>query len=63
MGVTPERCWAVEDSTNGIRSALAAGMRVVVVPNPDYPPHPDAVGASHLIVTAVAGLSADLLDG
>ncbi len=62
IGVSAERCWAVEDSTNGIRSALAAGMRVVVVPNPDYPPHPDAVGEAHLIVTAVAGLSPDLLE-
>lgn len=62
IGVAPDRCWAVEDSTNGIRSAVAAGMRVVVVPNPDYPPHPDAVGDAHLIVTAVAGLSPDLLE-
>jgi len=61
LGVAADRCWAVEDSTNGIRSAVAAGMRVVVIPNPDYPPHPDAVGAAHLVVTAVAGLTPDLL--
>lgn len=63
IGVTAGRCWAVEDSTNGIRSAVAAGMRVVVIPNPDYPPHPDAVGAAHLVVTAVAGLTPDLIEG
>jgi HAD superfamily hydrolase (TIGR01509 family) len=36
-------CVAIEDSTNGIRSAHAAGMGVVVVPNRDFPPEPDAL--------------------
>jgi beta-phosphoglucomutase-like phosphatase (HAD superfamily) len=30
--VTPERCLAVEDSINGVRSAKAAGMLCVAVP-------------------------------
>jgi HAD superfamily hydrolase (TIGR01509 family) len=34
----PKRCVAVEDSTNGIRSARAAGMGVIAVPRPDFPP-------------------------
>ena len=38
-----ERCAAVEDSENGIRSAKAAGMRVLAIPNPLYPPAPDAL--------------------
>jgi HAD superfamily hydrolase (TIGR01509 family) len=33
-----ERCIAVEDSANGIRSAHAAGMRVIAIPNRRYPP-------------------------
>jgi HAD superfamily hydrolase (TIGR01509 family) len=33
MGVPPNRCLVVEDSPNGIRAALAAGMDVIVVPN------------------------------
>ncbi|MEU1621143.1 HAD family phosphatase [Streptomyces sp. NPDC005722] len=32
IGVPPTRCLAVEDSPNGIRSANAAGMRVLAVP-------------------------------
>jgi beta-phosphoglucomutase-like phosphatase (HAD superfamily) len=34
---------AIEDSTNGIRSAHAAGMAVIAVPNQDFPPEPDAL--------------------
>jgi HAD superfamily hydrolase (TIGR01509 family) len=34
LGVDPARCGAVEDSHSGIRSARAAGMRVVAIPNP-----------------------------
>jgi HAD superfamily hydrolase (TIGR01509 family) len=40
LGVDPARCGAVEDSHNGIRSAHAAGMRVVAVPNVHFPPDP-----------------------
>ena len=41
----PAACVGVEDSSNGIRSAHAAGMTVVAIPNPTYPPKPDAHGA------------------
>lgn len=33
LGLRPEECLAVEDSLNGATSAVAAGLRVVVVPN------------------------------
>src|SRR5258708_30425994 len=36
----PERCAAVEDSTNGLRSAAVAGLRVIAIPHPKYPPDP-----------------------
>ena len=35
LGVAPERCLAIEDSINGVRSAKAAGMLCVAVPAPD----------------------------
>ena len=37
LGVTPEACVAIEDSRNGVRSALAADMRVIAIPDPDFP--------------------------
>jgi HAD superfamily hydrolase (TIGR01509 family) len=43
LGVEPKRCAAVEDSHNGIRSGHAAGMRVIAVPNPHFPPGEDAL--------------------
>jgi HAD superfamily hydrolase (TIGR01509 family) len=43
LGVEPSRCAAIEDSHNGILSAHAAGMRVIAVPNPDFPPGDDAL--------------------
>ena len=33
LGVHPERCLALEDSENGVRSALGAGMIVIQVPD------------------------------
>ena len=43
LSVQPNACAAIEDSTNGIRSAHAADMAVVAIPNPDFPPEPDAL--------------------
>jgi HAD superfamily hydrolase (TIGR01509 family) len=43
IGVQPGSGIAVEDSSNGIRAAHAAGLSVVAIPNPVYPPKPDAL--------------------
>ncbi|MFD7653577.1 HAD family hydrolase [Actinosynnema sp. NPDC059797] len=53
LGVAPGRCAAVEDSTNGLRSALAAGMAVYAVPNPHFPPDPAVLAR----VTVLGGLA------
>jgi len=37
LGVTPEACVAIEDSRNGVRSAFAADMRVIAIPDPNFP--------------------------
>ena len=33
MGVSPDDCFVLEDSPNGIRAAYAAGMKPVMVPD------------------------------
>lgn len=43
LGVDAAKCAAVEDTTNGLRSAMAAGMTVYAVPNPHFPPAADVV--------------------
>ncbi|MFF8844188.1 HAD family hydrolase [Streptomyces sp. NPDC015127] len=49
LGIQPAHCLAVEDSSNGLRAAAAAGMTVVAIPNPQYPPAEDALaGASYI---------------
>jgi HAD superfamily hydrolase (TIGR01509 family) len=53
----PGNCAAVEDSTNGILSAVAAGLRVIAVPHPRYPPEPAALRTSSLVVTSLADLT------
>ncbi len=62
LGVDPERCAAVEDSENGIRSAKAAGMRVIAVPNPRYPPAEDALAEADLVLDSIAELTAEAVD-
>jgi HAD superfamily hydrolase (TIGR01509 family) len=63
LGVEPARCAAVEDSENGIRSAKAAGMRVVAIPNPAYPPPPDALALADQTLTSLAELTPSAVNG
>src|SRR5487761_1222450 len=57
LGLRPERCVAVEDSTNGLRSAAAAGLRVIAVPHPRYPPDPAALELAALVLPGLAALT------
>lgn len=50
MHADPATTEAVEDSTNGIRSAHAAGLRVIAVPNREFPPKPDALALAALVI-------------
>lgn len=58
LGADPRRCVAVEDSSNGLRSADAAGLIVVAVPRPAYPPDPDALALATVTLTGLAALPA-----
>jgi beta-phosphoglucomutase-like phosphatase (HAD superfamily) len=46
----------VEDSTNGIRAAKAGGMRVVAVPQPEYPPQDDAIPLADAVLHSLVDL-------
>jgi beta-phosphoglucomutase-like phosphatase (HAD superfamily) len=60
LGVEADRCAAVEDSQNGIRSARAAGMRVYAIPNPHYPPASDALAEADVVLDAIDELPSAL---
>ena len=59
LGVDPARCAAVEDSHNGIRSAHAAGMRVVAVPNPHFPPDAEALALADVTIASIGELQVE----
>jgi HAD superfamily hydrolase (TIGR01509 family) len=56
LGVSPDRAAAIEDSEAGIRSASAAGMRVVAIPNRSFPPGEDALTGADLVLDSLADL-------
>jgi HAD superfamily hydrolase (TIGR01509 family) len=58
IGVEPEAAVAVEDSSSGIRSAAAAGMTVVAVPNAHYPPDAEALASADFVIGALDELEA-----
>jgi HAD superfamily hydrolase (TIGR01509 family) len=59
LGVLPSRCAAIEDSHSGIRSAKAAGMRVVAIPNASFPPEPDALAEADVVLESLKELTPD----
>jgi len=59
LGVPPGSCAAVEDSSNGLRSAAAAGMTVIAVPRPAYPPAADALATASLVLSSLTELTVD----
>ena len=59
LGVHASSCVAVEDSRNGIASAHAAGMRVIAIPNPHYPPSADVLAAADDVVTSLDELTVE----
>ncbi len=59
LGVAPADAAAVEDSTNGLRSATAAGLAVIAVPQPKYPPDPAALASAKLVLSSLDELTVE----
>jgi HAD superfamily hydrolase (TIGR01509 family) len=57
LGVPPPACVAIEDSPNGVRSAHAAGMRVIAIPNPAYTPEDPAFALAAEVRRSLVGLA------
>ena len=62
LGVDPAGCVAIEDSGNGIRSAAAAGMTVIAVPNREYGPDEEALSLAAARVAVVGEVTVELVE-
>ena len=62
LDVAPETSAAVEDSTNGLKAAAAAGMVVVAIPNREFPPTAHALALSAVVLESLDGLTPEALE-
>lgn len=63
LGVEPGRAVAIEDSSNGLRSASAAGLKVVAVPHEAFPPAQDALAGAAVVVGGLDEVTVELVEG
>jgi HAD superfamily hydrolase (TIGR01509 family) len=63
LGVDPTRAVAIEDSSNGLRSAAAAGMKVIAVPHEAFPPADDALALTASVVRSLDEVTTELVEG
>ena len=62
LGVAPSQCAAIEDSTNGLLAAEAAGMRVIAVPRPGNRPERQALAGADAVIPDLGSLSVEVVD-
>jgi HAD superfamily hydrolase (TIGR01509 family) len=62
LEVDPHACAAVEDSHNGIRSAKAAGMRVIALPNPHFPPDAGTLADADVVLRSIEQLTPQVIE-
>ncbi len=62
IGVPPQRCAAVEDSTNGLRAAAAAGLVLMAIPNRQFPPTEQALGLADVVIGSLDELRPELVE-
>jgi HAD superfamily hydrolase (TIGR01509 family) len=59
LEVEPPRAAAVEDSHAGIGSAKAAGVRVIAIPNPAFPPGEEALSQADTVLDSLSALTVE----
>jgi HAD superfamily hydrolase (TIGR01509 family) len=61
LGVDPVQAIAIEDSSNGLRSAATAGLGVLAVPNAAFPPSEDALALADVVVYSLDEITLELV--
>ena len=62
LAAAPTACAGVEDSSNGLRAAVAAGFTVIAIPRPEYPPASDALASARLVLPSLTVLTPDTIE-
>jgi HAD superfamily hydrolase (TIGR01509 family) len=63
LAVAPAEAAGIEDSHNGILAARAAGLRVIAIPNHEFPPGEDALAAADVVLGALDELTPAVVEG
>jgi HAD superfamily hydrolase (TIGR01509 family) len=63
LGVDPADAAGIEDSNNGILAAHAAGLRVIAIPNHEFPPGRDALAAADVVLDSLDELTPAVVEG
>ena len=61
LGVDPARAAAIEDSRNGIRSAHAASMKVIAIPNKHFPPDDESLALADVVLGSLSELTVEVV--
>lgn len=61
LGADPSRCLVIEDSLNGLRAGLAAGMRTIALVDPRWGFDPSAFAAAERVVNSLTELDIEQL--
>jgi HAD superfamily hydrolase (TIGR01509 family) len=61
LGVRPSAAVAIEDSSNGLLAAHTAGLGVIAVPNPRWPPSAEGLGVADVVVATLDDVSPRLI--
>lgn len=61
ISVEPAGCAVVEDSANGIRAAVAAGMAVIAIPNRSFPPDDQSLAQADIVLPSITALDAGVI--
>lgn len=62
LAVAADQSVAVEDSTNGVRAAVAAGFHCAVVPRARYPVEAEVLGSASLVLDRLDQLTTEVVE-
>jgi len=62
LGLSPEACLCVEDSSNGILAGKAAGMKVIAVPDGRFQPNREVIRQADIVLKSLDEFSIEQIE-